>query len=1012
MLKIALQGMKGRKKDSLLLCTILILSILFVMSTITIFSSAQYTKQDERLKTFGSWRSLSAHKTQSHENSEPSILTLGSHELLGAVGTASESFMSENNTLLKEGRWPATEDEIVLEHSALASLSNTFKVGDTIELPIDIVLMETAEDKVNSMKFQNFKNQQLPIIHEFIKNNPQSNLGTFVNQYENIYYHEELIPHVASLMENDQNAFLSTYNLALKKRLAEENLDRAIFEAFSHSRTLRILTAIETPDFIMETKRYSAYNLASTSNLRYWSEFTIPDFSSPKLKIDESYIIKNGVPLKDFISIKKAYKVVGILNNYTSTWTTDDAVLPNVIISPLMVPKILESFYKNPDVHTDDFRFEELLFHNDLTGTIANRGAYPNLTGNNEKVLMYGILGLIFVATTASVFQIYLTQMKRRKRRLVLLRSIGATKMQLIRLLLSEMIIVMLLCFPISIIIGLIISYLNILGLNWLTNSQLIFALNIPLLIIGSLLSLVSMVLGTCLPMLSAQKTPLVGTISIVTKKGIRHKSPLKVKMDFKAISMMRFKRDSKKNLVTLALYSVAITTLIGTFIGSFISFVPYIDRVVLTSKPDYSMDLDYGLSFSQMSKVGKILSENDNIKGYDFIKEGENAYFYHEALKFNPPFTQWTPIQVYRQFSNIGADKDYLIRKSMPVTLYGIDLESSWFKKLMDSGAMTTLDVEAFKEGRETIVLLPKYSGSEKSFSVKKNSVYSADYAIKVGDTFNLSIATEDQSEGRFPMFKNDARIHEVKVGAIVNTFAEEGLWPIADAPESPIIITSYQAMNVFFPNNAFKPKMDRPTLAKYISTQRPTSMGKSHLYVYTKENPDYGAMEITMRKLSSWLDSTYNELYIDKYNRYNHSLRLSMLVILLGFSVSLVTLLILYNNNHSKVEHEREHIGVLQALGVTKRSFKWFYFFIGLCFSFLSLIVAFIVNGIILNFAFSDLSIASWNFNEVLWAFPIKLLGTCSLVFMLLATLVYYLPLKKILRFRPIENINALQK
>lgn len=1012
MFKIALQGMKGRKKDSLLLCTILMLSIVFVICTVTFFSSAQHTKQDERFKTFGTWRSLSVQEKQDFQNTDASLITLGTHEQLGSVGAPSNEFMDANNHLLKEGRWPEAENEVVLEHSAIAFLNNDFKVGDTLEIPIDITLMETSETLVEPYKFYKYQQHQLPIVYDFIQSNPNAGISIFAKDYENIYFKEVIVPKITLLSEDEQSTFLSNFNLDVKRKLAKENLDKALFDNFTHARTLRILFATETPSFVMETKKYSAYNIASTSSLKYWLSYTSPEIVSSDLNIDEDKIIENSVPLRNFVTIKKSYKVVGLLNNYTSTWTADATVLPNIMVSPKLVPDILNAFYENTYIDAHDFNFDTIRFQNDDSGSVKNQGAYPDLNGHNEKVLMYGILSLIFIATLASVFQTYMTQMKRRKRRLLLLRSIGATRFQLIRILICEMLIVILISLPISIGLGLLLSFLSLQALNGFTQGQLIFLLNPSLVAFGSLLSIVSVFLGTCLPLLAVQKTPLTGTIRVTSEIKKRRKHDSLIDMNFKSVTWLRFKRDSKKNLVTLMLYSIAITTLMGTFIGTFISFTPYIDHVLLTSKPDYSMDLNHGLSFTQMNQVAKIIHENENILHYELIKEGENAYFYHERLKFNKPFTQWAPIQVYRHFSNIDADQDYLIKKSMPVTLYGVDLESQWFQKIMNSGAMNTLDVDAFREGRETILLLPKYNGDAMSFSIKKHSVYNDTYAIDVGDYFNLTIATEDVDPNPVLHFKNDATIHEVKVGAIVNSFEDEGLWPISDAPESPIVVTSYEAMNVFFPYSAYKPNMDRATLQSFINTQRPTSLGKSHLYVYAKDNPDYGALEITMRKLGTWLDASYNTLYVDKYNRYNHSLRLSMLVIVLGFSVSLITLLILYNNNHSKVEHEREHIGVLQALGATSRAFKGFYLIIGIGFSFLSLMIAYLVNAIILKFAFRDLSIASWNFGEVLWAFPLKFVGLMSLIFIVLATLVYYVPLKKIIRFKPIENINALQK
>src|SRR5699024_4645019 len=62
-----------------------------------------------------------------------------------------------------------------------------------------------------------------------------------------------------------------------------------------------------------------------------------------------------------------------------------------------------------------------------------NTFSYPDDKGSTEYVLALTIIAVIFIATALAIFQIFLTQMKRRSRKIVLLKSIGATKTQVIK---------------------------------------------------------------------------------------------------------------------------------------------------------------------------------------------------------------------------------------------------------------------------------------------------------------------------------------------------------------------------------------------------------------------------------------------------------------------------------------------------------------------------------------------------------------------------------------------------
>ena len=55
MLKIAQSGMKGRKKDTLLMISVILLSMIFIVTAILLHTSNEATKLETKIKTYGKW---------------------------------------------------------------------------------------------------------------------------------------------------------------------------------------------------------------------------------------------------------------------------------------------------------------------------------------------------------------------------------------------------------------------------------------------------------------------------------------------------------------------------------------------------------------------------------------------------------------------------------------------------------------------------------------------------------------------------------------------------------------------------------------------------------------------------------------------------------------------------------------------------------------------------------------------------------------------------------------------
>jgi ABC-type antimicrobial peptide transport system permease subunit len=131
------------------------------------------------------------------------------------------------------------------------------------------------------------------------------------------------------------------------------------------------------------------------------------------------------------------------------------------------------------------------------------------------------------------------------------------------------------------------------------------------------------------------------------------------------------------------------------------------------------------------------------------------------------------------------------------------------------------------------------------------------------------------------------------------------------------------------------------------------------------------------------------------------------------MGLSISLLLLMVLYNTSISKVENERRRIGILQALGVTSKQYKQFYFFTGLAYGLIALLFANIIFFIIvLYFGLAFGGPLGSAIENVLWLYPFKVHITIAIVFLLLAVITTYLPIRKTIKQAPIYNINNNQR
>jgi len=1035
--KIAISGMKGRKKDLFLLSFVVLLSFLFIITSTIFYSSSERTKNIQRTNMFGKWHSSYLSGDESIEKkildtNDVAILgnsrILGKSDTLGFVGTFNKELFDMAHFQMYEGRFPEDDNEIALELNQLSYFSKDVKVGDTIPVEIVISLVERDIETVNIEQIRKLDFQK-----------------------------------------HETSTMLYDYFQGEKKKLGLEEHDQTPMEIF-YSINMNRLGRNEPTLEVFDGTRV----VIKTSYLY----FSIGE-NSEKIEDNIEKIKKDGSILSQSAVITKDMVVSGIIQTYSNLWDVDKYPVVNSFVTENAGKSFLEGgFYMTKELDVSHYNAPvnyfilskstpEGFYHNnknELANLRKNNFAYPDTGASTESTLTYCILGFIFIATMFSVFQIYLTQMKRRTRKIALLKSIGATNKQVRGILVWEVIYLLAFCIPVSILGGILIVRLILLGMNSLGNGNITFYMDYNLVIFGIIAGILSVIIGITIPMIKSMKIPLTGNIS----KPPRHKKSLardRLKLKFTGLNMkiQTFGKISIRNakynrgniLLTLSLYTITIAVLLGSIFLSFLAFGDYIDKVIVTDKPDYGFEFDYGM---RNRGIPEFLEELKSIKGVEKVelyKAGEHAYLWYEGIENNiiqSTFKQIIPLYLMDKhfgendygYENVNDNNKHLIRDSVVVNTYCIDPADEIFNRFEDAITVGSIDHDKFNDGKEVIVLMPHYFPNEinndKIYRVEDNSIienteqktrikqlleygniydmnydfrnsefYLNDKSLEVGDTIKLTIPKE---QVRGDKKTNEVAFHELKVGAIINYFPEKGIWPFSDTIENPVIIGSYNLIVDLYPASLTgKGSLSTEDLKNLISSFTPTKYGKTWVYVDIDNKSDNVQIQVEIQRLAIEKESKLSN-YIESNNIiFGKAFRIASIIVILGVSVALIALIILYNTSLSKLEQERERIGTLQAMGVTGGQFKKLYLLMGFLYGMISLILAHIfMSSIVLLTTVGDNGTLILNIINQLWLYPWRIHGIVCLIFFVTTVLTYYLPLGKILKNQPIDNIRSL--
>ena len=214
-------------------------------------------------------------------------------------------------------------------------------------------------------------------------------------------------------------------------------------------------------------------------------------------------------------------------------------------------------------------------------------------------------------------------------------------------------------------------------------------------------------------------------------------------------------------------------------------------------------------------------------------------------------------------------------------------------------------------------------------------------------------------------------------------------------------------------------KGRLDARSLYDRIMTFAPTKYGKSWIFVETNSKSFEGQLQNSLQKRARDWEFKLHDYKENNDIIFRKAFNFTLIIVILGIAVAVITSIILYNTSLSKLEQERDRIGIFQALGVTKEQFQKQYLITGFSYGVISLVISHIVLIIAVMFTsigknrpmvMNTKEYINYIVKYQLWLYPWIIHISICIIFFSTAILTYYLPLKKILDNQPIDNIRSL--
>ena len=600
-------------------------------------------------------------------------------------------------------------------------------------------------------------------------------------------------------------------------------------------------------------------------------------------KLTFDFYVKNADAEKEK-AIKKEYTLVGILNdkrsNIEKQTYSSDIDIPAAFVADntqvelggkealhLFMLDVPEGFMNKYIELVRPLR--KSYYSNDGMGWYTTGGYEVSFTiadtfGINAPYLLVLVsVAVLAIASNVGIVNAFSTSLKERKRQIGLLRSVGATKRQIIKIYGKETFVLCLLCTPISILISVVAVSLSVSTFG----ENFIFKPSWWVLPLSALFSILVVVLSSLIPLGSASKiTPMQAIRNISINRKIKTKK-IKTQKEFntsKLLASRNIKLYKSKQILTSIILAIAV-------FGSLFSF----SLAKGTKNNNLFLEADYEVSsyIEYSSKrlgnydwISSGISENDIqeilLNNYvDEVSGTKQTNGYVEVseltdyLKICNYATNVYPTSVdgvvitkenYEDYQEMPIENTAVIEKAnitspiLPLDFIGLPEKDFNISGTVLEGKINT---DKLNSGEEVVLVLPKklelktshYTFTSEDYSFSDINVNDAPSEVsdekitilnsaelttefKVGDKIKIGwIMSNDGKEpldygkeGAEPTVTKETFDHEkiekeVTVGAIIYEYSGV-VEPLFNGYCKPCLITTVEGLNSFTKNVPYK--------------------------------------------------------------------------------------------------------------------------------------------------------------------------------------------------------------
>lgn len=945
---------------------------------------------------------------------------------------------------------PTQPNEIAIENSQRSNFPRNMAIGDTIVVEQIFYISDFKVEGHSDPRIEAYKREEM------------GKQDALEKQYERLATYE--YPHyLADVAEYEEDAEPFTFEsfLPYYKENAQKVWDYLreleISEVTGERPPMPRYTLQDNVYNTIESEFHNAFQVDRIQSLIYYKQaesgnaavrnqrnIKVGDEEDQTLSLVE-LIQKYGFPYTDYVKVTKEYVLTGIFEDYSNIWASGDYYYPtafvteaekNQIVNVLGETSVIDDLGVLKREHTLFGKrilfFNQMLSEEDDIRYVENHLAYPKDASNTDLILTYGILALIFIGTIVSVFQINYAQIRRRTKKIVLLKSIGMVRNQVIQLLLFEVLIILVVALPIGFALGTGISFGLVKGVQHFTGVSLTFEWAFLWVACGVFAVILSVLIGMIIPMRHARRVPLVGAMNVVSFKRINGKrthreGELKIaRMSPMKLILRRLTEEKKKTWMTFSLYMFSALMLLMTVPMALVAFKPYQEQVIVPDLPDYEVTFSMGLDRVSKEQVAEELMGLLLFENVDMVLGGEQLRVYHP--NWNAIERYQNKIQtadgmgklaflpdVFEPIENVAYRQQTLL-----TNVYSYEANSKSLEALINRTGESITSESFSQSTNQALLLLPYHDGLD-LISYRQQDAWklTQSYPFKVGDP--LKVASINEGNEKESYLKMDLEIAGVIVG--LDTV---GIWPFTDQTNEPILIVPESVYRTLYPQTRYKFLPPSDMLNEYVEIDEWMKFGKTYLALELKEGNTINDADVAFKTLSRPQISNLNEPQSTRYDyakinpthfikqsTFNKSLRIAFVVSILGLSMTLILWLVQYNIGVSKMESERSYVGVLQAIGITNKSFKRVYLLIGCGFALFALCVAnaVIFGGVLAVGVVSSLPMTNF-LSQFFWGFPWGIYALLQVIFLVIGTWIYVVPCAKILKNNPVSNISAIQR